>query len=354
LINIAKIQRLIIIIINKQKGDRMINLKKVGVTALAGSLAMFAANAEVTVSGSGELTYSSNSGSTGKHSSSTGNPLGMTHNFNITGTGEMDNGFTYKGNTNFDGADMALDSMYMTIDMGDMGAVSFDQGSGGWGIGSIENKVPTAYEEADHMVGSLAHGIDAAGATNVLGYVNSFSGVKLSLEYNPDISAQTNSQAGGNSGEGKTGTNYNFALTGAVTGIDGMTYAVGYSDTDYTLATTNDADEITAAVNYSMGPVSVGYQQSEINHNGGSTGGRVTAIGIAFNVNENLSVSYSMNDNEKTNASAAHVTEESKGYQAAYSMGSASIRFAMNTADNVGGVTDQNAENKELSLSLAF
>jgi hypothetical protein len=54
------------------------------------------------------------------------------------------------------------------------------------------------------------------------------------------------------------------------------------------------------------------------------------------------------------NVSAAHVTEESKGYQAAYSMGSASVRIAFNEADNVGGATGAKAENTEISLALAF
>ncbi len=103
-----------------------------------------------------------------------------------------------------------------------------------------------------------------------------------------------------------------------------------------------------------MGAVTVGYQQSDVNNNGGSLGARVTAYGIAFNVNENFSVSYSINDNEKTNAGSAHVTEESKGYQAAYSMGSASVRLAINSADNVDGTVGVTADNTELSLALAF
>jgi len=35
-------------------------------------------------------------------------------------------------------------------------------------------------------------------------------------------------------------------------------------------------------------------------------------------------------------------------------MGSASIRLALNEADNAGGVTGKDAKNTELSLSLAF
>jgi outer membrane protein OmpU len=333
----------------------MNNFKKVGISALAGSLAMFSVNADIVLSGSSEFTYSSNSGSTGGTNANSGNPFGMSNDINITGSGELDNGFTYSVNTNFAGQDMAPDSSILTIDMGDLGTLGFDQGSGAFGISTLENEVPTAYEEADHGVGTLGHGIDAVGNTNVIGYSNTVSGVGISLQINPDISTQAaqGTQAGGTSGEGKTGSNYNFAVTMAVPEVDGLTLAAGYSETD-NIGTATDNEEMTAAINYTMGAVSVGYQQSVVDNNGGSTGAEVTAYGIAFNVNENLSISYSINDNEKMNASAAHVTEESKGYQAAYSMGSASVRVAFNEADNVGGVTAAKAENTEISLSLAF
>ena len=330
----------------------MKNFRKIGLSALAGSLAMFSVNADIGISGSSELTYTSGSGSSGSNSVN-GNPFAMSHDINITGTGELDNGFAYSVNTNFAGQDMATDSAIFKLDMGDLGTVGFDQGSGAFGISTLENKVPTAYEEADHGVGTLGHGIDAVGNTNVLGYSNTLAGVGISLQYNPDINTQTFNQAGSTNGAGSTGSNWNGALSMAVPGVDGMTLAVGYSDTDND-GTVTDNNEVTAALNYTMGSVSVGYQQSSVNNNGGSTGAEVTAYGIALNVNENLSISYSVNENEKTNASAAHVTEESTGVQAAYSMGSASVRLAVNEADNVGGVTGVTNENTELSLALAF
>ena len=333
----------------------MNNFKKVGISALAGSLAMFSVNADIVLSGSSEFTYSSNSGSTGGASATTGNPFGMSHDINITGSGELDNGFTYSVNTNFAGQDMGTDSSILKLDMGDLGTLGFDQGSGAFGISTLENKVPTAYEEADHGVGSLGHGIDAAGNTNVIGYSNTVGGVGVSLQINPSAKAAASAlnEAGAGANTVKTGSNWNMALTSAVAGIDGLTLAAGYSETD-NIGTATDNEEMTAAINYTMGAVSVGYQQSVVDNKGGSTGAEVTTYGIAFNVNENLSISYSINDNEKTNAGTAHVTEESKGYQAAYSMGSASVRLAINSADNVGGVTGKNADNTELSLALAF
>ena len=330
----------------------MNNIKKIGISALAGSLAMFSVNADIAITGSSEFTYSTNSGTTGA-SADTGNPFGMSNDFNITGSGELDNGFAYSVRTNFAGQNMATDSNIMKLDMGDLGTLGFDQGSGAFGISTLENEVPTAYEEADHTVGSLGHGIDAVGNTNVIGYSNSVSGVGFSLQYNPDVSTQSASEAGANSGAGSTGSNWNMAVTTTVPEVEGLTLAAGYSETNND-GTATDNNEMTAAVNYTMGAISVGYQQSEVNNNGGSTGAKVTAYGIAFNVNENLSVSYSINDNEKTNAGAAHVTEESKGYQAAYSMGSASVRLAINSADNAAGTAGDSVDNTEISLALAF
>ena len=323
----------------------MNNMKKIGVTALAGSLAMFSANADLTMSGSAEATYIQGTGSgTG---AAKGDGIGLSHDINITGTGEFDNGFTYSVNTNFAGQDMAADSAILKIDMGDLGVVAIDQGSGAFGIGTLENEVPTAYEEADHGVGVLAHGIDAGGDTNVIGYSNSVQGVGISIEVDRDTTTETYAQAGAGSGALASGRSVNWALQYAVPGFDGLVLALGAAETKYSNDTSDTED--TAAINYTLGAISAGYQLSNTHPVNGVTAQEIEAMGIAFNVNDQLSVSYSKNDNEQ-----AGVTEESSGLQAAYSMGSASVRIAFNEADNVAGITGNEAENTEISLSLAF
>jgi hypothetical protein len=139
---------------------------------------------------------------------------------------------------------MATDSSILKLDMGDLGTLGFDQGSGAFGISTLENKVPTAYEEADHVVGTLGHGIDAVGNTNVIGYSNTISGVGISLQYNPDTNTQTFNQAGATNGGGSTGSNWNMAVTLAVPEVDGLTLAAGYSDTDNKGVGTTDNEEI--------------------------------------------------------------------------------------------------------------
>jgi outer membrane protein OmpU len=323
----------------------MKNIKKIGLSALAGSLAMFSANADISMSGSAEATYVQGTGVAS--TANKGDSIGLSHDINITGTGELDNGFAYSVNTNFAGQDMAADSVILKIDMGDMGTLAIDQGSGGFGIGTLENEVPTAYEEADHGVGTLGHGIDAGGDTNVIGYSNTVAGVGISIEIDRDITTETFAQAGSSSGASTGGRSVNWAVQYPVPGMDGLILAVGASETGYADDTKDSEDSM--AVNYSMGPISVGYQLSNTHPKNGTTAQEIEAMGVAFNVNDQLSVSFSKNDNQQ-----AGVTEESTGLQAAYSMGSASVRVAYNEVDNQGGNTGLKGDSTEISLSLAF
>jgi len=334
----------------------MKNIKKIGVSALAGSLAMFSAQADISITGGAEFTYTTLEGTGGQSSvSNTGNPFGMEHSITFNGSGEMDNGFTYSVMSNMAGQDMAQDSSRLTLDMGDLGTLIFDQGVGGTGISALENNVPTAYEEADHNVGTLAHGIDVAGNSNVIGYANSFMGVGINLRYNPEAGSTGETQAGATSNGTEDGAETSVAITAAVPYVDGLTLAYGQSKTQYSLASTNDDTEMTMSANYSAGPVSVGYQVSEIQSGTANTNGQnVTAYGIAFNVNENMSISYSVNENEADVPSGTNVTEESTGIMAAYTMGSASLRVAFNEADGVNAVAADTVESTEISLALAF
>jgi len=344
----------------------MNKLKKVGLSALAGSLAMMSAStAEVVVGGSGEVTYVSEGGD----NSVNGNPWGVSQTISFTGTGELDNGYSYKFYTEMAGSDMTADSSYVQFDAGDMGKFGIDQGVGQYGIGTIALSIPTAYEEADHAVGLLADGLDVTGDTQVLGYINTFMGLNVNLEINPNHGNTSKSEAGGNSGAGatstavaadgtSTGSNVNVALKYAVPEVDGLELRFGASETDLTAAGADDDSEFTAAVRYAVGSVTMGYQQSEIQSGTAATAGEsVQAYGVAFNVNDNLSLSIAVNKNKQDNVGESadgDVTEKSTGIMAAYTMGSASLRIANNEATNVNGATGDKDENIEVSLSLSF
>ena len=142
----------------------MDNLKKVGLTALAGSLAAVSANAaEMSVSGATLLTYTSED-----TTEVTGNPFGMKTNLGFTASGDV-NGYTVSYMQTSVDQFAGMSSARLSIDMGDMGTLAFDQGSGS-GLKTIDDKTPTAAEEIwDGLDGTTVGGlVGAAGNTGVL------------------------------------------------------------------------------------------------------------------------------------------------------------------------------------------
>ena len=125
----------------------MDKLKKVGLTALAGSLAAVSANAaEMSVSGATLLTYTSED-----ETETTGNPFGMKTNLAFTASGDV-NGYTVSYLQASVDQFAGMSSARLSVDMGDMGTIAFDQGSGS-GLKTIDDKTPTS--EARITVSSL-------------------------------------------------------------------------------------------------------------------------------------------------------------------------------------------------------
>ena len=121
----------------------MNNLKKLGLSALAGSLVAFSANAgELSVSGSAEFTYTDNDGTSGSGNEITGNPFGAQQTIAFTGSGDVGFGeLTVVRAINDAGT--SNPTSYATLDMGSLGTLSFDSnGWGGVGYGANDDILP--------------------------------------------------------------------------------------------------------------------------------------------------------------------------------------------------------------------
>jgi len=340
----------------------MNNLKKVGLTALAGSLAAVSANAaEMSVSGATLLTYTSEDGT-----ETTGNPFGMKTNLSFTASGDV-NGMTVSYMQASKDQFAGMSSARLSIDMGDLGTLAFDQGSGS-GLATIDDKTPTAAEEVwdglDNAASTagVAGLVGAAGNTGVWNYIKSMGGVTFNGALRTGSGAATGD--GGSSGAG--GSAWDFALTGSgdALGVDGLSWGAGYGKVDngdnandVNGNTPSDDEHLTAFVNYSFGPVTIGIQQSEMTFGANGVASEQTdAFGIAFNVNDDLSISYGEREVEFGNDSADHVTEDTEGLAIAYTMGSMKIAANNNEISNSQGATGAAAtdEMTEIAVSFAF
>ena len=186
----------------------MNDMKKIGLTALAGSLVAFSANAaEMSVSGATMLTYTSED-----TTEVTGNPFGMKTNLAFTASGEV-NGMTVSYMQASKDQFAGMSSARLSIDMGDMGTLAFDQGSGS-GLATIDDKTPTAAEEIwdglDTDGTSGANGlVGAAGSSGVFNYINTFGGVTFNGAARKGSGLVTADGSSSGAGEGA----WDFALT---------------------------------------------------------------------------------------------------------------------------------------------
>ena len=335
----------------------MNNFKKVGLTALAGSLAAISAHAaEMAVSGASVLTYTGES-----DKEVTGNPYGMTTNLSFKASGDV-NGYTVSYMQTSADQFAGMSSARLSVDLGDMGTLAFDQGSGS-GLSNIDDKTPTAAEEVWDGLGGAKYKsgrVGTAGSSGVFNYVKTIMGVKLDAAIRDG--SGTKQSDGASSGAG--GNAYDVALTGTGEsfGTEGVAWGLGYGETDRKSNDTATADsgtggnqDMTIFTNYTVGAATVGVQVSR--QDKGAAGKRTQetiAWGAAYNINENLSVSYGERETEyEALAATATVDEKTEGFAAAYTMGSMKIAGNRNNVSNTAG-SQGNDRMTEIAVSFAF
>ena len=347
----------------------MNKLTKVGCSALCGSLAAIsAANAgDLSVTGSADLTYTSIATGT------TGNPYGMASAVTFKGSGELDNGWTFNL-TIADGDGGAYSASTIDLTMGGMGTIEFDQGNSGNGIAAYDNVLPTAWEEAHGagLSGGVKTVLGVGSSNNVQYTLPTVLGTTVALTYAHEVgTTDTNDKVAGGAGGDTTGRGMDATIkmnpSLGTEILSGLNIYVGASTIDvYDNANANeDKYEGVGAITYALGPIEIGQMWSAL-YDGDETNEdyhtyKNHGFGIAFNVNDDLSVSYGeynsmpagWNKQDAQDNSAGRVVTVTS-WQAAYTMGGASFRIADVKADNAGFTAGNNERATIVSLGLAF
>ena len=308
----------------------MTNLKKIGLTALAGSMAAigYAQAGDLSVSGTARMEYQSTTASDGNSADSFAQNTSIT----FSGSGELDNGMTVSYMSLQAASNVSSQSVI--LDMGDMGILSMANYDVA-GIGTIADKVPNGGEQPWDDLGTHgdpANGIADPHTGNILGYKTTAAGATITAAMNYEQSEPTTSVA----------VSY--------TVMDGLEIGGGLA-TDMSAVDTEDDIE-TMYVKYTMGGISVGYQDTTVSPETASTDVERSAYGISFAVNENLSVGYGVSDTEYE-SSAITLDEENTGIGIAYTSGGMKLGIINNTKDNANGSAGED-EMTEFQLTFAF
>ena len=326
----------------------MNNLKKIGLSALAGTLASLSAQAgEMTVTGSAEVSYVQRDGD-----EITGNPIGMNKNLGFAGSGELDNGWTVSISQATTDA-MAFSSAALTIGMGSLGTIVVDNGSGADFGSALKNVVPIAFEEAD--AGFSTGMVKSGGAITPYGSIiyklPEFAGAKIAVAYNPR--GGSGAAADGATSEGSGGSQHEIGVDWSPEMVPGLRVGGAWGSYEGGGTSGKDLDEETWFATYAYGPLSIGYQVAD--EDNGTTNYDTDIYGVSFNVNDALSVSYQYGE---TTGYAGGITSKYEGFSAAYNIGPMAIKFTDNTGNNINGASaaavSKDDSNRELNLSMSF
>ena len=325
------------------------NIKKIGLTALAGSLVATSAFAgSLSATGSAGINFA------GADKGTTANGWTMTDTVVFSGGGEMDNGMNVTVSFELDnnavgGSGEYMDSRSVVIDTNGMGVITFGGHGGSSAMGAVDDVMPTAYGEAwDILTGAPDNGaatdaastnfnsIGSAGSNNMFHYSNSdlMDGLKLSLSYVPQ-----------GTGEAASSTDYAIEYTG----FDGLT--VGYAVGENNATAGSETDNDTMYVKYAFGPVTVGLQESEIDAQTAAASDEMSIVGITYQVNDDLTIGYHAS---AYNAGDKGVDQESTNISFSYTMGSMTLAAAFVDEENRGGLTTEVNDMSGYAIDLAF
>jgi outer membrane protein OmpU len=363
----------------------MNNIKKIGLTALAGSLVTLgsAVAGELSVSGGINTTLKF-----GKGGGNTGRTIGADRDFTFSGGGELDNGTTFSMSTTTNDT-LGLSASTTTITTPSLG--SFQVGSGtGSAAGAYDEEVPQAYEQVSDGKDTMANSVGNFMDNNHVMYTSptfevAGASITAHLGYSPKAtdSYTLTGDGGQTTYSASVGAGKEAGITIAYEGLKVGVYGAERDRTvPFTAGSTGnyETDEFNGAwyAKYTMGPVSIGYSETymdagvtaDVESTTTSKAERTAGglfegeqMSIAFNVNDNMSISYTTSDEtydtqddaKTASTSDDDVTESIDAIQISYSMGGMSIKaynMEVTNPDQDDNAADQSVT--EIALGFAF
>ena len=316
--------------------------KKIGLTALAGSLVATSAFAgELGVSGSASINMEhTNGGAANK-----GKTFSMGNSVVFSGSGELDNGMTVSLSFELDQGDddTASNAAYsggpfdghsVSISSDTLGKLTLS-GEGG--------KSSTALYDTS-AAGDLWDNYDAEDgiepeevgtSDNMLLYtLPSFvDGLSLNASYEPT--------KGGVASATQFGASYS--------GIDGLT--VSYATGDDSNAVSDPSTGTVLKASYAYGPVTLAYSDYEFDKTGDTGSIDMNGYKVTYTVNDEISLAYASEDlDEVGKAETASYDEVS----VSYTTGGMTLSASMGEADNRDGTTTATMDNERWYLGASF
>jgi outer membrane protein OmpU len=320
------------------------NIKKIGLTALAASLVSVSAHAgAMSVAGSASIGLKNNAGTDGGKSLTMGNQL------TFTGGGELDNGldialsFVLDQGDNATAAGGPFDSHSIKIGSDSLGTFTI----AGEGAGNAQSALDTT-AAGDLWDNGFTHalnrgsayvamqGSDASGSSINYSLPSMVDGLAVSASYSPSGAA----------------VNSTTAMAFTYTGVEGLSVSYGLGEAGSTTVASS-GDITTMKGSYAMGSFTAAYSNTESDMGTGGTNEEMTSFKVSYTVSDDLSVSYGQDTHETSGQS---VDEEFDSMSVSYTTGGMTITAAQYSASGLGNTSGTlgEAERWKLGASFAF
>ena len=319
------------------------NIKKVGLTALAASLVSVSAHAgSVSVAGGASIAMEGYSG----ESLNAGTTFSMGNQLTFSGSGELDNGMNVSISFVLDqGDDTAIasgpfDSHSVTVSSDEMGTLVFSGEGGSSATTAMDaSAAGNVWDTFDGSRGTIVTAVaqsDSAPGDNSFMYTlpSLMDGLSIDLSYKP--------QGGGV----ESATGYGISYTA----VEGLTAKYSSTDIETGVATTS-GDHTAWHLSYVYGPVTATATNSEYDVGTASSDQELSSFAISYTISDELSVTYGEDTIEK---GGDPTDAEYSVISASYTAGGMTLSASMKEAENVNHTTASNEDFEYWSLGASF
>ena len=325
----------------------MNKFKKVGLSALAGSLVATSAMAgEVSVAGSAGMYLEHINGG----GANAGKSFSMDNQLTFTGGGELDNGLNVSISFVLDQGDDSsavtttvlagapFDSHSVTVSSDTFGSITMHGEGMSSASGALDGTPSGNIWDAFQATADEPEA--APGASGGLSYAfpSVMDGLALTASYSPSNGNAASSTAFG----------------AVYTGVEGLTLT--YASGDDKANATSEADHTVMSAKYAYGPITIAVMQSEYDDEVAAGDQTTDAYSIAYTVSDGLSISYGSEELEFGVQSSSNVAAEFERIKVSYTAGGMTLTASSATGDNVsyGTGTTEDREVWALGASFAF
>ena len=340
---------------------------------------------EFAVTGGVKATYTILSSGSTDAQQGKGKGLGISNEFTLGASGELDNGWTWKYAQDIDDATVQDDAS-LVFGLGDLGTVGVFVSEGSlstkygfdasaYGVGS-----DNGYGGGDTSTGSSAntmqYGKNISSYNNIqyhtpAGLLPFGIAAKVAVSPNAVVDANASSHATGTDNDGAGDQANEYQITAAP--IDGLSIGASYFNLDGESGIQQGYEAGSVTAKYAFGPVTVGYGITKVALNIGTTvsGSAVAhgydnkAMSLGFKANDDLSFSYTVEKSDKlqkakstsglvTTNTRSNVEMEIDTIQAAYTMGGMTMSLSLKDVDNDSYTANKKVSETIFAVAMAF